>query len=401
MPVGMAFIGDSHVTAEAALQSGNTGVVRCKSPRKERGRLIMARVSLFDPAALGPLSLRNRVVMAPMTRSRAADGNIPTDLMAEYYGQRAGAGLIITEGTSPSPNGTGYPRIPGVWSQAQVAGWRKTTDAVHTRGGRIFVQLMHTGRIGHPLNLPAGAEVLAPSAVAAEGEMHTDAKGMQPHPVPRAMTDGEVRAAIEEYIHASRNAIAAGFDGVELHGANGYLVEQFLSPRTNRRSDAWGGSVEKRQRFAVEVAKAAAVAIGGEKVGIRLSPYGANGDMKPYPEIEETYTTLLPRLASAGIQYVHVVDHSSMGAPTVPEDLKRALRREWPRTFILGGGFDRATAEDALNEGRADLIAFGRQFLANPDLVTRLERRMPLNAPDFATFYTPGPKGYTDYPTAA
>jgi N-ethylmaleimide reductase len=361
----------------------------------------MARISLFAPTTLGSLPLRNRIVMAPMTRSRAIDASTPNDLMAEYYGQRAGAGLIITEGTSPSPNGTGYPRIPGIWSQAQVVGWRKITDAVHAQGGRIFVQLMHTGRVGHPLNLPAGAELLAPSAVAAEGEMYTDAKGLQPHPVPRAMTDAEVRAAAQEFVHASRNAIAAGFDGVELHGANGYLIEQFLSPQTNQRSDAWGGSVEKRQRFALEVVKAVAAAIGGEQVGIRLSPYGVNAGMKPYPEIEETYTTLVPRLASTGIQYVHIVDHSAMGAPTVPEELKRALRRVWPRTFILAGGFDRATAEVALNEGRGDLIAFGRQFLANPDLVTRLERGLPLNAPDFATFYTPGPKGYTDYPTAS
>ncbi len=361
----------------------------------------MAAISLFAPTTLGSLPLRNRIVMAPMTRSRAVDANIPNDLMAEYYGQRAGAGLIVTEGTSPSPNGTGYPRIPGIWSQAQVAGWRKATDAVHAQAGRIFVQLMHTGRVGHPLNLPAGAELLAPSAVAAEGEMYTDAKGLQPHPVPRAMTDAEVRIAVEEYVHASRNAIAAGFDGVELHGANGYLIEQFLSPQTNRRSDGWGGSVEKRQRFALEVAKAVAAAIGGERVGIRLSPYGVNAGMKPYPEIEETYTTLVPRLAAAGIQYVHVVDHSAMGAPAVPGELKLAMRRAWPRTFILSGGFDRATAEVALNEGRGDLIAFGRPFLANPDLVTRLERGLPLNAPDFATFYTPGPKGYTDYPTAS
>jgi N-ethylmaleimide reductase len=341
------------------------------------------------------------MVMAPMTRSRAVDANTSNDLMAEYYRQRAGAGLIITEGTSPSPNGTGYPRIPGIWSPAQVGAWRKITDAVHAHGGRIFVQLMHTGRVGHPLNLPTGAELLAPSAVAAEGEMYTDAGGLQPHPVPRAMTDAEVRAAVEEFVHASRNAIAAGFDGVELHGANGYLIEQFLSPQTNQRSDAWGGSVEKRQRFALEVTKAVATAIGGERVGIRLSPYGVNAGMKPYPEIEETYTTLVPKLTSTGIQYVHIVDHSAMGAPTVPEELKRALRGGWPRTFILAGGFDRARAEVALNEGRCDLIAFGRPFLANPDLVTRLERGLPLNAPDFATFYTPGPKGYTDYPTAS
>jgi N-ethylmaleimide reductase len=335
-----------------------------------------------------------------MTRSRALEASTPNDLMAEYYGQRAGAGLIITEGVSPAPNGTGYARIPGLWSAAQVAGWKKVTQAVHAKGGRIFVQLMHTGRVGHPLNLPAGAEVVAPSAVALEGEMYTDAQGMQPHPVPRAMGEADVRQAIDSYVLASRNAIAAGFDGVELHGANGYLIEQFLSPHTNQRADAWGGSVEKRLGFALAVAQAVTAAIGGERVGIRLSPYGANAGMKPYPEIDETYTTLVPRLASTGMQYVHIVDHSAMGAPTVPETLKRALRQAWPRTFILAGGFDRASAEAALGAGWCDLVAFGRPFLANPDLVTRLERGLALNAPDFATFYTPGPKGYTDYPLA-
>ena len=360
----------------------------------------MPDLSLFAPTTLGPLALRNRIVMAPMTRSRALEASTPNELMAEYYGQRAGAGLIVTEGVSPAPNGTGYPRIPGLWSAPQVEGWKKVTQAVHAKGGRIFAQLMHTGRVGHPLNLPAGAEVVAPSAVALEGEMYTDAKGMQPHPVPRAMGEADVRQAVGEFVLASRNAIAAGFDGVELHGANGYLIEQFLSPHTNQRTDAWGGSVEKRLGFVLEVAKSVSAAIGGARVGIRLSPYGANAGMKPYPEIEETYTKLVPRLASTGIQYVHIVDHSAMGAPEVPETLKRALRKAWPRTFILAGGFDRATAEAALREGRCDLVAFGRQFLANPDLVARLERGLPLNAPDFATFYTPGPKGYTDYPAA-
>jgi N-ethylmaleimide reductase len=359
----------------------------------------MSDISLFAPTTLGPLALRNRIVMAPMTRSRAVKASTPNDLMAEYYGQRAGAGLIITEGTSPAPNGTGYARIPGIWSVPQVEGWKKVTQAVHSKGGHIIVQLMHTGRVGHPLNLPAGAEVVAPSAVALEGEMYTDAQGMQRHPVPRAMSEADVRQAIGEYVLASRNAIAAGFDGVELHGANGYLIEQFLSPHTNLRADAWGGSVEKRLGFVMEVAKAVVAAIGGERVGIRLSPYGAGGGMKPYPEIDETYTRLVARLASAGLQYIHVVDHSAMGAPEVPETLKRALRLAWPRTFILAGGFDRATAEGALREGRCDLVAFGRKFLANPDLVTRLERGLTLNAPDFATFYTPGPKGYIDYPT--
>ena len=360
----------------------------------------MADLSLFAPTTLGPLALRNRIVMSPMTRNRAIEANTPNDLMAEYYGQRAAAGLIITEGTSPAPNGTGYPRIPGLWSAAQVEGWKKVTQAVHEKGGHIFAQLMHTGRVGHPLNLPAGAELVAPSAVALEGEMYTDAQGMQPHPAPRAMNEVDLRKAVDEFVMASRNAIASGFDGIELHGANGYLLEQFLSPHTNQRTDAWGGSVEKRLAFVLEVAKSVVAAIGGARVGIRLSPYGANAGMKPYPEVDETYTTLVPRLAVAGLQYVHIVDHSAMGAPPVPETLKRALRQAWPRTFILAGGFDRASAEAALNERRCDLVAFGRAFLANPDLVTRLERGLPLNAPDFATFYTPGPKGYTDYPTA-
>jgi N-ethylmaleimide reductase len=260
---------------------------------------------------------------------------------------------------------------------------------------------MHTGRVGHPLNLPPGAEVLAPSAVGTAGEMYTDAKGPQPYPVPRAMTEADVRTAVDEYVVAARNALTAGFDGVELHGANGYLIEQFLSPQTNQRDDVWGGSLEKRRRFAVEVARTVARAIGGENVGIRLSPYGANADMKPYPEIDETYRTLVPELAAAGLQYIHVVDHSAMGAPPVPAALKQELRRAWPRTFVLAGGFDRERAQATVREGRADLVAFGRPFLANPDLVARLDRGLPLNAPNFATFYTPGPAGYTDYPAAS
>lgn len=360
----------------------------------------MAGPTLFEPYALGPITLRNRVVMSPMTRSRATAANVPTPLMAEYYGQRAAAGLIVTEGTSPSPNGVGYPRIPGLWSADQVSAWRRVTDAVHARGGRIFVQLMHTGRVGHPLNLPPGARLLAPSAVATGTRVNTDAAGPQDCPVPAAMSGGEVREAVAEHGRAALNAVAAGFDGVELHGANGYLLEQFLSPRTNRRDDEWGGSVGRRQGFVLEVAGAVAGAIGGERVGIRLSPHGVNAGMEPYPEIEETYTTLVPRLAGAGLAYVHLVDHSATGAPVVPEGLKRALRDAWPRTFILAGGFDRARAGAALREGRADLIAFGRPFLANPDLVARLERNLPLNRPDRSTYYTPGPRGYTDYPAA-
>ena len=360
----------------------------------------MSDRSLFSPYAMGPIALRNRIVMNPMTRCRASEGGVPNALMAEYYAQRADAGLIVTEGVSPSPNGLGYARIPGAFSDAQVAGWKLVTGAVHAKGGHIFMQLMHAGRVGHPANLPAGAELLAPSAVAAEGEIWTDTQGMQSHPAPRAMTAAEVRVALGEYVQASKNAIAAGFDGVELHAANGYLLEQFLSPHSNQRTDDWGGSIEKRITFVVETARATAAAIGGGRVGIRLSPYGAGGGMKPYAEIDQTYLALVTALAGLGLAYVHVVDHSAMGAPAVPETLKLALRKAWPRTFILAGGFDRAGAQAVLDGNRGDLVGFGRPFISNPDLVSRLEHGTALAAPDFGTFYTPGAQGYTDYPVA-
>jgi N-ethylmaleimide reductase len=357
----------------------------------------MPMIHLFSPYTLGETTLKNRMVMAPMTRSRA-EGNVPNDLMAEYYGQRAGAGLIITEGTSPSPNGLGYARIPGIFNEAQIVGWKRVTTAVHGAGGRIFVQLMHTGRVGHQLNLPPGAEILAPSAIAVPGEMYTDQQGMQPYPVPRAMTTADLSTARDEYVQAAKNAIVAGFEGVELHGANGYLLEQFISPHTNQRADAYGGTIENRIRFAVEVARAVSEAIGGDRVGIRLSPYGVNAGMTAYDETDATHLALVRDLVGTGIQYIHIVDHSAMGAPEVPASLKAALRKTWPRTFMASGGFDRATGDAALLEGKANLIAFGRPFLSSPDLVWRLEKNLPLNAPDFATFYTPGPKGYTDYP---
>ena len=359
----------------------------------------MSNVSLFAPASLGKLTLSNRVVMAPMTRSRAL-GNVPNALIAEHYEQRASAGLILTEGVAPSPNGLGYARIPGLFSAEQVAGWKLVTNAVHAKGGHIFAQLMHTGRVGHPANLPEGAELIAPSAIAASGEMYTDSQGMQPHPVPRAMTEADLASTRAEFVQAAKNAIEAGFDGVELHGANGYLLEQFISPVTNQRTDAYGGSIENRLRFVLEVAQAVSDAIGGHRVGVRLSPYGVNAGMEQYAETDETHLTLVQKLIATGVEYVHLVDHSPMGAPEVPAALKAALRKAWPRTFIASGGFDREKAEAVLAEGKADLVAFGRPFLANPDLVTRLEKNLPLNALDFGTFYTPGPKGYTDYPTA-
>ena len=352
---------------------------------------------LFSPTKLGPLALQNRLVMSPLTRNRAT-GNVPNDLMVEYYAQRASAGLIITEGTSPSPNGLGYPRIPGAFSAAQTAAWKKVTDAVHAKGAKIFLQLMHTGRIGHPLNLPAGATVLAPSAVAAAGEIYTDAGGMKPHATPKAMTEADLKTALGEYVQAAKNAVAAGFDGVELHGANGYLLEQFIRPNSNQRTDAYGGSIENRARFVLEVAKAVIAAIGKDKVGIRLSPYGAFNDMPPYPEMEADYAYLARQLNALGLAYVHLVDHSSMGAPAVPQSIKDTFRKEFKGALILSGGYDAARAEADLAAGKADLIAFGRPFLANPDLIKRWQSGAALNAPDPNTFYTPGPKGYTDYP---
>jgi N-ethylmaleimide reductase len=352
---------------------------------------------LFSKYVADPLALQNHLVMAPMTRNRAAD-NIPNALMAEYYAQRATAGLIITEGTSPSPNGLGYPRIPGIFSPAQVEGWKRITDAVHAKGAKMFVQLMHCGRIAHPLNLPAGARMLAPSAVAAGGEMYTDAEGMKPHPAPQAMTDADIKSTIAEYTQAAKNAVTAGFDGIELHSANGYLLEQFIRPNTNRRTDGYGGPIENRARFVLEVAEAVMGAIGKGKVGIRLSPFGVFNDMPLYDAMEADYTYLAQQLNARGLVYIHLVDHSPMGAPPVPDSIKATFRRQFERTLILSGGYDAERAESDLAAGKCDLIAVGRPFLANPDLVARWRTKAAVNAPDMSTFYTPGPKGYTDYP---
>jgi len=355
------------------------------------------KTNLFSPYELGPLTLPNRIVMAPMTRNRST-GNVPGALVAEYYAQRAGAGLIVTEGTSPSPNGLGYARIPGIFSPAQVRGWKAVADAVHAKGGRIFMQLMHTGRIGHPANLPAGAEMLAPSAVAAKGEIYTDAQGMQPHPVPRAMTEADLRNAVDEFARGAKNTREAGLDGVELHSANGYLLEQFLNPGSNRRTDAYGGSVENRCRFVLEVAAATAKAIGRERVGIRLSPYGVFNDIAPFPEVEPQYEYLARRLGALGLAYLHIVDHSAMGAPKPAESTVDKMRAAFGGTIVLSGGYDRERADRDLAAGRGHLVAFGRPFISNPDLPERLRTGATLAAPDMNTFYTPGEKGYTDYP---
>jgi N-ethylmaleimide reductase len=355
---------------------------------------------LYSSTTLGSLTLQNRFVMSPMTRNRAP-GNIPNDLMVQYYAQRASAGLIITEGTSPSPNGLGYPRIPGIFSAEQAAGWKKVTDAVHPKGAKIFVQLMHTGRIGHPLNLPAGASVLAPSAIAAAGEIYTDAEGMKPNATPKAMTDAELKATQAEFVQAAKYAVAAGFDGIELHGANGYLLEQFIRPNSNRRTDSYGGSIENRARFVLEVAEQSIAAIGKDKVGIRLSPYGVFNDMPLYPEMESDYAYLAEKLNALGLVYVHLVDHSAAGAPVVPDSIKATFRKTFKGVLILSGGYDAARAESDLAAGKGDLIGVGKPFLANPDLVARWKAGAAVNPPDMTTFYTPGPKGYIDYPALA
>ena len=348
----------------------------------------------FDPYRLAGRTLANRIVMAPMTRSRAhGPGATPTELTVEYYRQRAGAGLIVTEGTQPSVVGQGYPDTPGLHSAEQVAAWRPVTDAVHGSGGVIFAQLMHTGRIGHPSLLPGGLTPVGPSAVAAAGRVFT-ADGPKDFVTPRELTDDEIAGTVADFVAAARNAIAAGFDGVEIHGANGYLVHQFLSANANRRTDGWGGSVDGRIRFAAEVTEAVAAAIGADRTALRLSP-GNNYNDIAEEDVEETYLTLLRRLAPLGLGYLHLLE-------TLDRDLTLRLRKQWPGTLVLNPRTaPEPTGPDALRlveDGTADLVAFGALFLANPDLPARLRAGGPFNTPDPATFYGGDHRGYTDYP---
>jgi N-ethylmaleimide reductase len=350
---------------------------------------------ILAPYTKNGLSLKHHLVMAPMTRSRAIN-NIPNDLMAEYYSQRAGAGLIITEGTAPMAEGLGYPRIPGIFSKEQIAGWKKVTTAVHAHDSKIFVQLMHTGRIGHKNNLPDGAEIVGPSAVKAAGQIYTDAAGNQDHDTPQALSTAGVKEVIAGHVTAAKNAMEAGFDGIELHGANGYLIEQFLNPNVNTRTDEYGGSIQARAKIVVEMAQEIATAIGKEKVGIRFSPFNTLGDQQPYDaeEVHETYVYLAQEMNEIGIAYIHIGV-----AANVPQKTFDGIRAAFNNTIILCNGLTPDTAEAALSKGFADLVAFGRAFLANPDLDKRIAENAALNAPDFATAYTPGEKGYTDYPT--
>lgn len=358
----------------------------------------MKKHKLLTATSLGDMKLSNCVVMAPMTRCRAI-GNIPNELMGSYYSQRSSAGLIITEGTAPSANGLGYARIPGIFDRKQTEGWKKTTDAEHILGGKIFLQLMHCGRISHPLNMPEGTVIIAPSAVKPAGQMWTDDKQLQDFPTPKEMSGNDIINTIDAFVLATKNAMMANFDGVELHGANGYLLEEFLSPISNIRTDKYGGSIENRCHFVLEVVAAVAAAIGKERTGIRLSPYGIASDMAHYPEIDATYDYLSKQLDAQKIAYLHLVDHSAMGAPKVPLAIKETIRNNFKNTLILCGGYDREKAEKDLESGLADLIAFGRPFINNPDLVARMKNNWPLSQDiKMDLFYTADEKGYVDYP---
>ena len=357
----------------------------------------MADSKLFSSYTLGRITLASRIVMSPMTRNRAI-GNVPNELMATYYAQRASAGLIVTEGIAPCANGLGYARIPGLFTPEHVAGWRKVTDAVHAAGGHIFAQLMHTGRASHEKNLPAGARVVAPSATPLAQPIWVDPDGNLPASTPEAMSADDITSTRDEFVHSAQCAIDAGFDGVELHAANGYILDQFLNTASNHRSDVYGGRIENRARFVLEVAEAVAARIGADRVGIRVAPYGAFNDMVADEETDALFTYLTGSLSKLGLVYLHVVDHSSMGAPEVKASLKADLRTRFKGTYILSGGYDRGRAEADLVENRGDLVSFARPFIANPKLPALLESGGELAQADFATFYTPGAQGYTDYP---
>jgi len=351
---------------------------------------------LFEPVTIHGLTLKNRIVMAPMTRCRAI-GNVPNDLMIKYYEQRASAGLIITEGTSPSPNGIGYARTPGIFTEQQIAAWKKITQAVHAKGGKIVVQLMHVGRVAHPANMLPNAKIVAPSPIAYNGQMWTDLLGMQAVPVPNEMTTEEVKQAIQEFVNGAKNAIEAGFDGIELHGANGYLIEQFINPHTNKRTDAYGGTFEKRCQFLIETTQKVIDAIGKEKVGIRISPFSTFNDMTVYEETAATYEYLVKKLKDLDILYLHIMDIAAKNTSGGNELISK-IRTTFKNILILTGGYTKESAAGALIEKRADLIGFGNKFISNPDLVERLKNNVNLNEANQTLFYSAGEEGYLDYP---
>jgi N-ethylmaleimide reductase len=366
--------------------------------------------TLFDPFPLGPHTLKNRMVMAPLTRSRAGQpGNVPTRLNAFYYAQRAGAGLIISEATQVSQQGQGYAWTPGIHTAEQVEGWKLVTDAVHRAGGLIFNQLWHVGRISHPALQPDGQLPVAPSAIAPSGTAFiTNEKGepeFAPFVTPRALATGEMPCIVRQYARGAANALAAGFDGVEIHSANGYLLDQFLNSTTNRRTDAYGGSVENRARLLVEVVEAVCGVWGSRRVGVRLSPLGTFNDMGD-ENPEALFGCVAERLSGLGLAYLHLVDSTLVAGNTTRDTpdaraaaLMRLIRERYRGTLLVCGGYDHARAEAAIREDRADLVAFGRLFIANPDLPERFRENAPLNEPDTTTFYGGGARGYVDYPT--
>ncbi len=359
----------------------------------------LRRSDLFQPVRLGPYLLANRIVMAPLTRSRAGADGVPRPLMAEYYEQRASAGLIIAEGTNISPQGRGYAFTPGLYTSAQVAGWQPVTQIVHKKGGRAFVQLWHVGRVSHPSLQPGGALPVAPSAIRPAGKSYTES-GFEPCVTPRALDTAEIPQIIEQYRHAARNALAAGFDGVEIHAANGYLLEQFLRDSTNKRTDAYGGSRENRARLLLEVTAAVAGICGGERVGIRLSPLSPVNDIGPDSDPEATYSYVVDRLNAFGLAYIHIIEGATQGPREIPGGFDlQILRRCFKSLYIANNGYDLELALQARRGNLADLIAFGRLYIANPDLVDRLHIGARLNVPDRATFFGGGAAGYTDYPT--
>lgn len=347
--------------------------------------------TLFDKLQIGNIELSNRIVYAPMTRSRADDEGVQPEFVAEYYGQRATAGLLITEATNVSAMAKGYVRTPGMYTEEQIESWRTVTDRVHAEGGKIFMQIFHTGRIALPDFLPAGTEPVAPSAVAAEGQNYTDA-GMKEFVVPRELEIEEVKAIVGEFATAAGNAIKAGFDGVEIHGANGYLIQQFLSTNVNLRTDEYGGSIENRSRFLLEIVDAVAAEIGWERTGLRLSPGGEFNDIKE-DYAEELYDYVIDELNKRKLAYLHI------GTFDQNRDWHPVIRPKYDGIYLAGVGFDKERGEKTLAEGGADAIVYGKLFLANPDLPERFRRNAPLNEWDDSTFYTPGEKGYTDYPT--
>lgn len=364
---------------------------------------------LFNKYTLNGLPLTNRIVMPPMTRSRAGAGDVATDMMADYYAQRASAGLIISEGTQISQQGQGYAWTPGMYSEAQIAGWKKVTSAVHQAGGKIFAQLWHVGRVSHTVLQPNGAQPVSSSAIQAEGvKVFVDVEGRGPesgvgamvqHDMPRALRTDEIPAIVNDYAQAARNAIAAGFDGIELHGANGYLINQFIDSQANLRDDEYGGSLQNRLRFMKEVVAAVSEAIGKERVGIRLAPLTTlMGSRDDTPEA--TYLAAASVLSEMGIAYIHIAEADWEDAPVMPAAFKEALRIIFHGTLIYSGKYTKARAEEALAKGWADLIGFGRPFIANPDLPYRLAQDLPLNAPVKEQFFGGGKAGYVDYPTA-